>query len=318
MRMANEKAAGPAELVRTATVARRYYLDGASKSEIAAELGLSRFKVARLLERARATGIVRIELETRGEINLDLSVRLSAAYGLRHSVVIDVPADDDAVLRGALGQAAAELLTEIVEPRDVLGLAWSRSLMAMRTSLMRLPACDVVQLTGALSLPDDESPIELVRDVARRSNGQGFSYYAPMVLPDAATARVLRTQPDVARAMSRYPDVTKAIVGIGAWQQGLSTVVDALTEHERLEMHGLGVRSELSGVQLDGNGNPLVTPLTDRLIGIDAEQMRAVPDVLAIAYGAPKAAAVDAAIRGGFVTGLVTHTAMASELLQRA
>jgi DNA-binding transcriptional regulator LsrR (DeoR family) len=316
--MENEKAAGPAELVRTATVARRYYLDGASKSDIAAELGLSRFKVARLLERARATGVVRIELDTGGEIDLDLSVRLGGAYGLRHCVVIDVHANDDAVLRRALGQAAAELLTEIVEPRDVLGLAWSRSLMAMRTSLMRLPACDVVQLTGALSLPDDESPIELVRDVARRSNGQGFSYYAPMVLPDAATARVLRAQPDVGRAISRYPDVTKAIVGVGSWHAGLSTVVDALTEQERLEMHGFGVRGEVSGVQLDGEGNPLVTPLTDRLIGIDADQLHAVPDVLAIAYGTPKAGAVRAAIRGGFVTGLVTHTAMASELLRRA
>ena len=48
----------------TATVARRYYLDGASKSDIAAELGLSRFKVARLLDRARATGLVRIELDS--------------------------------------------------------------------------------------------------------------------------------------------------------------------------------------------------------------------------------------------------------------
>ncbi len=58
----------------TATIARRYYLEGASKSDIATELGLSRFKVARLLDRARESGIVRIELESRGEINLDLSV----------------------------------------------------------------------------------------------------------------------------------------------------------------------------------------------------------------------------------------------------
>ncbi len=54
--MAQEKLAGPAALVLTATVARRYYLDGATKSDIAAELGLSRFKVARLLDEARATG----------------------------------------------------------------------------------------------------------------------------------------------------------------------------------------------------------------------------------------------------------------------
>jgi len=314
---AYREAAGPAELVLTATVARRFYLEGVSKSDIAAELGLSRFKVARMLDWALATGLVRIELDTRGEINLDLSVRLRAAYGLRHCVVIDAPEDDDAVLRGALGRAAADLLTEIVEPGDVLGLAWARSLMAMRTSLSRLPACDVVQLTGALSLPAEDSSIELVRDLARKSNGQGFFYYAPMVLPDAGTARVLRTQPDIARAIERYPDVTKAVIGVGAWQQGLSTVVGALTEQERREIYDLGVRGELSGVQIDGEGRPVTTPLTDRVIGISAEQLHAVPDVIAVAYGTAKVDAVHAGIRGRFITSLVTHTAMASGLLQR-
>jgi DNA-binding transcriptional regulator LsrR (DeoR family) len=310
--------AGPAELVLTATVARRFYLEGASKSDIAAEIGVSRFKVARMLDWARATGLVRIELDTRGEINLDLSVSLRAAYGLRHCVVIDAPEDDEALLRGALGRAAADLLTEIVEPGDVLGLAWARSLMAMRTSLTRLPACDVVQLTGALSLPADDSSIELVRDLARASNGQGFFYYAPMVLPDAATARALRTQPDIARAIGRYPDVTKAVIGVGAWQHGLSTVVGALTEQERREIYDLGVRGELSGVQIDGDGNSVTTPLTDRLIGIDAEQLHAVPDVIAVAYGTAKADAVHAGIRGGFITSVVTHSGLASGLLQRA
>jgi DNA-binding transcriptional regulator LsrR (DeoR family) len=316
--MAKETMAGPAALVLTATAARRYYLDGMSKSDIAAELGVSRFKVARMLERARASGLVRIELDTRGEIDLDLSVRLRAAHRLRHCVVIHAPEDDEVLLRSALGRAAAELLAEIVEPGDVLGLAWARSLMAMRTALTRLPACDVVQLTGALSLPADDSSIELVRDLARKSNGQGFFYYAPMVLPDAATARALRTQPDIARAIERYPDVTKAVIGVGAWQQGLSTVVGALTEHERREIYDLGVRSELSGVQIDGEGNAVATPLSDRLIGIDAEQLQAVPDVIAVAYGTAKVDAVTAGIRGGFITSLVTHTGMAGGLLQRA
>jgi DNA-binding transcriptional regulator LsrR (DeoR family) len=318
MLMAKETTAGPAALVLTATVARRYYLDGATKSDIADELGLSRFKVARMLERARATGLVRIELDTRGEIDLDLSVRLRTAHDLRHCVVIDVADDDEALLRSALGRAAAELLTEIVEPGDVVGLAWSRSLMAMRTSLTELPACDVVQLTGALSLPDDDSSIELVRDLARRSNGRGFFYYAPMVVPDAATARVLRTQPDIARAIERYAEVTKAFIGVGGWQPGLSTVVGALAEREWRQMYDLGVRSELSGVQIDGEGNPVQTPLTDRLIGIDADQLHAVPDVIAVAYGTAKIDAVHAGIQGGFITSLVTHTAMASELLERA
>jgi DNA-binding transcriptional regulator LsrR (DeoR family) len=316
--MAQEKTIGPAELVLTATVARRHYLDGASKIDIAQELGLSRFKVARLLEQARARGMVRIELASPGEIDLDLSVRLKVAYDLRHCVVIDAPEGDDALLRSELGAAAAQLLTEIVEPGDVLGLAWARALMAMRSSLTRLNTCDVVQLTGALSLPADDSPIELVRDVARRANGQAYFFYAPMILPDAATARVLRTQPEIARTLALYPRLTKAVVGVGAWNPGLSTVADALTDPERREIHALGVRSELSGVQLDEAGTPVTTALTERVIGINAEQLRAVPEVIALAYGAKKALAVRAAIHGGFVTSLVTHHAMAVELLARA
>ena len=316
--MSQEPAAGPSALVLTATVARRYYLEGATKSDIAAELGLSRFKVARLLDQARADGVVRIEIHSPGQIDLDSSVRLCAAYDLRHCVIIDGPEDDEELLRRNLGRAAAELLTEIVEPDDVLGLSWARSLMAMRASLTRLARCDVVQLTGALSLPKDESPIELVRDVARSSTGQAFFYYAPMILPDAATAGVLRTQPEVARAIGRFPDVTKAVVGVGAWRAGQSTVADALSEQERRELYDLGVRSELSGVQLDAEGNPLTTSLSGRLIGIDAEHLHKVPEIIGLVYGAPKADAVHAALKGGFLTSVVTHTAMARELLEQA
>ena len=62
----------------------------------------------------------------------------------------------------------------------------------------------------------------------------------------------------------------------------------------------------------------MATPLTDRLIGISADQLHAVPDVIAVAYGTAKADAVHAGIKGGFITSLVTHTALASGLLQRA
>jgi DNA-binding transcriptional regulator LsrR (DeoR family) len=307
---------GPAALVLAATVARRYYLDGESKSDIADRLGVSRFKVARLLDQARRTGLVRIELDYRGELDLELSVRVAETYGLRHCLVVDTGDEDQAQLRDSLGRAAAQLLTEIVTPDDVLGLAWARSLMAMRSALTRLPPCPVVQLTGALSRPDvDESSIELVRDVARVSDGPAYYFYAPMILPDASTVRALRTQPEIARAVSRFPSVTKAVVGLGAWKAGLSTVADAVTDSERAEMYALGVRAELCGVLLDAGGNPVTTSITERLIGIDAEGLLAIPDVIALAYGTAKAEAVTAGLRGGFANSLITHTSMARRLL---
>src|SRR5579863_2790758 len=114
-------AAGPAALALTATVARRFYIDGASKSEIAVELGLSRFRVARMLDWARSSGLVRIELHYEGEIDLDLSVRLGTKYGLQRCLVIDSPEDDETLLRTNLGRVAAGLLVEIIEGDDVLG-----------------------------------------------------------------------------------------------------------------------------------------------------------------------------------------------------
>jgi DNA-binding transcriptional regulator LsrR (DeoR family) len=310
---------GPAALVLSATIARRYYLEGASKSDIAASVGLSRFKVARLLDQARASGLVRIELDYRGDLDLDLSVRLGDAYGLERCVVLDAPEADEAELRCQLGRTAAGLLTEIVRAEDVLGLAWSRTLVAMRAALTRLAPCAVVQLTGALPRADlDESSIELVRDVARVASGPADYFYAPMLIPDAAAAQVLRTQPEVARTVARFGDVTKAVVGVGAWARGLSTVADAVSEAELAEGAALGVCAELGGIQLDADGHPVATSLTDRLIGIGAEQLRAVPDVIGLVYGRSKGAAVRAAIRGGFVTSLVTHAGLAHELLELA
>jgi len=315
--MAPEKAVGPAGLVMTAAVARRYYVDGASKSDIAAELDLSRFKVARLLDEARASGLVRIEFAYPAELDVDLSVRLQAAFGLRHGVVVNGPEDDDVGLRASLGQVAADLLTEIVRPDDVLGLVWARTLVAMRASLKRLAPCPVIQLTGSLSRPDvDESSVELVRDVARISGGQAHWFYAPMIVPDAATARTMRTQPEIATALELARGVTKAVVGVGAWSPGLSTVADAVTDKERRAAHKLGVRAELGGIQIDADGNPVTTPLTERLIGIDAEHLRAVEDVIGIVYGVKKADALRAALRGGFLKSVVTHSAMARALLE--
>src|SRR6266536_1030302 len=64
---------GPAELVRLAAVARRFYLEGRSKLEIAEEFGVSRFKIARLLDQALASGIVRIEVGVPAQIDAELS-----------------------------------------------------------------------------------------------------------------------------------------------------------------------------------------------------------------------------------------------------
>jgi DNA-binding transcriptional regulator LsrR (DeoR family) len=308
--------ARPAQLLLTVSVARRYYLDGRSKIEIADELGLSRFKVARLLDAARAGGLVRIEIANPSAIDAELSTRLQGAFGLQHAVVVDTPDGNPTTLREDLGKAAAALLAEIITADDMLGLAWSRSVSAMTNALTQLPTIPVVQLTGALVQPGMiDNSVDLVRHAARISGGPAHFFYAPTIVPDPATAHALHKQPEVARTFSRFSSVTKAVVGIGLWAPGESTVYDAIEPKTRRELHRRGVRGEISGILVDANGQPVESDLSKRMIGITAAQLRAIPEVIALAYNTARSSAVHAAIRGGLINSVVTHTSLARDLL---
>ena len=129
---------GPAQLVLTASVARRYYVDGRSKVDIAEEFQLSRFKVARLIESARTqrSGAHRDRLR-RVPSTSTCPPACRRRSGCTHALVIDTPDGHPATLRKQLGRAAADLLSEIVTGEDVLGLAWARAVSAMTASLTR-------------------------------------------------------------------------------------------------------------------------------------------------------------------------------------
>jgi DNA-binding transcriptional regulator LsrR (DeoR family) len=55
--------------------------------------------------------------------------------------------------------------------------------------------------------------------------------------------------------------------------------------------------------------------LTERMIGISAAQLRAIPEVIGLAYGIARSPAVEAAVRGGFINSLVTHPSLARALV---
>src|SRR5881398_2788479 len=79
----------PAQRVLLTSVARRYYLENWSKSQIADRYGISRFRVARLLNQSRESGLVTIRIEDSGPIDTELSDRLRERFGLKHAIVVD-------------------------------------------------------------------------------------------------------------------------------------------------------------------------------------------------------------------------------------
>lgn len=65
----------------------------------------------------------------------------------------------------------------------------------------------------------------------------------------------------------------------------------------------------------DTNGEMVKAPLSDRLISISGEQLRRVPEIVAVAGGRTKADAIRVVLRAGFVTTQITNASVAGDLL---
>lgn len=300
--------------LRLVKVARRFYVDEVSKVDIADELGISRYKVARLLDQAHALGIVTITVDDRGVLNEELSDQLREQFSLHAAVVVGSGGSDEEV-RQQVGTAAADHLTHVLHRADVLGISWGRTVRAMTEALQALPPVDVVQLTGAAGKDFSQSPVEVVRRVSERAGGIARPILAPMVLRDASTAAALQREPEVREAIRMFSAVTVAVVAIGSWDPPISQLRDLIREDDRIALEREGVIAEIAGILLDDHGHQVGKDFADRCVSITADQLRAVPHVLAVAGGAGKARATLAVLRSGLISSLVTDDTLARRLL---
>lgn len=303
-----------AELIRAALVARRYFLDGQSKVDIADQLGISRFLVARLIDLARHEHIVRIEIVAPLNVRTDLGLQLADTYELEEAWVLDPgPATGDD-LRRELGRLGAVMLADLIKPGDVVGVSWGRTMLAMADALPELPTCTIVQLAGGLPNDTTHGASELVRRFAERATGDVHQLHAPLFVSDPRTAARLRSEPQISRTMSMYDKLTKVIVGLGPPAR-TSPVASALSPEEFAVIERAAPTAEMCGMWISPHGEVLSTPLTRRTMAISEEQLRAVPQVVAVAGGPDKVAALHAALTSGICSRLVTDSITAEKLL---
>lgn len=312
--MAKEPELSVAERSQLVLVARRFYLENRSKVEIADELSLSRFKVARMLDQARERGVVTITLHDRGSLVSELADRLVAELGLTEAIVVESDGSDEQ-RREHVAAAAAEHLRETLRAGEVLGMSWGRTLTAMTENLTDLPAVSVVQLTGTVGTDIHQSPVEIVRKVSTATGSSALPLFAPMLVDDVGIAASLRLQPDVANVIRMFGQVTTAMLALGSWDPLESQLAAVVAPNERAQLIEAGVVAEVASTLVGHDGSILAPEFTDRTIAIRADDLRRIPRVLLVASGVRKAAAARAVMRAGLVTGIVTDREIAESLL---
>ncbi len=305
------------DAVLAGEVTRRYYLEDQSMVEIAGAMGISRFKVARLLKTARASGMVRIEVVEPAGVDSALSARIRSEFALRRCIVVTCD-EEPSTARSRVGSAGAQMISDLLGPDDVLGLPWARTVAAMLKSLTALPPVPVVQLSGSLAVPLEESSVDIVRRAAALTGANAWVYYSPLILDDVESARAMLRQPAVRAAMDQLARVTIAVVSIGAWAPGQSTIYDSVSDSVRAEVARQGVVGESLGVFFDADGTSVRPEVSDRMVTLTGEQLHGIPEVVALATGAVKAEALCGFLRGGYANSLVIDRSLATALVALA
>jgi len=307
----------PLQKLQMSLVARRFYLEQQTKSQIADDLGISRFKVARLLEQALAENIVTIQINDQGELNTMLADQLQCRFGLKAALVLDGPDLPADALFEPLGGLAADYLEELLCDGQLLGLAWGRTLAATARSLTRLPKVDVVQAAGSpAGLDLSQNPTELVHRFAQAGGGRAWPLFGPMWVDDLELKQRLRRETAIAGTLSHYDRIDVLAVGIGSWQPQQSCLCSGFPAPWRDAMLRQQVCADLCATLIDGNGQALVSPLDELGLCLSNTQLRAIPERIGIGGGLEKAQAIAAVLKGQWITTLITDAGVARHLLR--
>jgi DNA-binding transcriptional regulator LsrR (DeoR family) len=260
-----------------AEVARLYYVRELTQQQIAHRLGVSRFKVLRLLEQARAEGVVRFEIDEPTPVDDELAQGLEERFDLRRAIVV----------QDGIDRAAAELLPRLIRTRDVLGVAWGETLARIVDRLDEPPArVPVVQICGAIDgLVPGTGPTELAARYAAWTGGRFHALEAPAVPDERALRRAVRPTTEI------FDRVTLALVGIGPRKDGAGHVL----------------------VHVFDDDGRIVTK--ERAIALSVAQLRRTT-LVAVAGGTRKRRAVLGALKTGLIDVLVTDAACARHALR--
>ena len=303
-------------------VAHRYFVDGRSQLEIGKELGFSRPKVQRLLDRARETGVVEIRITGASAAAAALEPRLRAAFAVREAIITTGEPDPQAQRQG-VAIAAADYLERHAPPGAVIAVGMGRNTGELAASYR--PAhptgCTFVSaMGGSPSLDAPTNPNDICRVLAERAGGRCESLYAPAFVKSRAVRDQLLSQQAVAHTLRIAAQADIAVVGVGGTDDGCTMVRSGCCPpREMARLRAAGAVGDILGNYFDISGRLMASALGGRILGLTLAQLCHIGTVIAVASeSADKADAVLGALRTGIPDVVIIDETNARRVLEAA
>lgn len=293
-------------------------IEGITQGAAADRFGITRLRVNKALAEARRRGIVRVSINSVYGPCAELESALIKTYGFREARVVPTPADPGAV-QTVVGAALGHHLTSVLMRPEIrsFGMSWGNTLnLATRyMEPMNRPDLEIVSVMGGLTKGSELNSYEITQRLANLCNADHSYFTAPIYAGSAQSRDVLIAQDVFEMVIMKIRSADALAMAAGDMAQSLLIRDGIPSEFTVQELIEAGAVGDILGYMLDRDGKLIDHPINTRLIGIDLEDLRSIPDVILAAGGAHKIAIMRAVLSHGLVNTLVTDELTARALL---
>lgn len=295
-----------------------YFHDGLNQGEIAKRLNISRASVVNYLAEARRRDYVRITLDSDLFRNNQLATELKQRFGIKDALV--VPADSTSESRSfeRVIRAASDWLPQFLDPGDHLGVAWGETIYRLAQVAPKIAQSDltIVQLIGSKPSEIGFAAENCAATLAQRFGAHCANLHVPLLLSTPELCASLKAEPMIARQLKMIGDCKKVIFAAGTTDANSHIALTGLLDQNTLsDMRAKGASGVICGRIIDQDGTPMPAPNENQMIGVTLDQMREKEMGMLVSAGLDRVPAARAAMKGGYVTHLVTCSASAEQLL---
>jgi DNA-binding transcriptional regulator LsrR (DeoR family) len=302
-----------------ARVAWMHFLERKTQQEIAASLDLSRPTVNRLIAYASKRGLVTVRVNHPLAECVKLAEQLRARFNLSLCEVAPLKGTWEGSPVGPIAAVGSAVFERYLSNPEVkmLGMGAGKTLRAVidETAETNLPQLKILSITGSISLDGSFNRFNAGLRAADRTGGKHFLLPVPLVA-ESPEAKQRWCSHELYRLVhDLYSKADAAFIGIGHIAEACPLVRDGfVTREEAIELADKGAVADVLGWPVDRTGKLVECSLTQRVTSMSLASLAARP-VIAFAGGPERISAILAALRGHWISGLVTDQITAKTLL---
>ena len=291
-------------------IARLYYEHNCSQQEIAKKLGLSRPYISKLINEAKQSGIVQIQISDPYESESVVELEIRRRFNLKKAIVVPTNEDDRNKLE-KLASATARYLNSIIKNNDIIGVGWGLTLYTC--SQFVIPRNDVnnivvVQLCGGISnIERNIYATEIPKKIADAYRGTPYILPLPAIIDDAKTKNAIIKDKNIKNVLNIAKKANIAMFTMGAFgHEGALIKAGYINKKEVDDLILKGAVGDICTHFINIDGKICDYNLDKKTIAIELHDLIKKEYRIGVAAGSDKLKCIYASLKSSYPNVLVT------------